>query len=121
MWHIAPFDRGYCLGEDLANALAFAPCESARRCVHNADEIMFAIVAKRLVEHLERSGFCRHEEAADRRRRGARTGTRGLTRVKILASVTLQHAEGRRRCAVSERSMFQSCHGRPGQLGGRLA
>jgi hypothetical protein len=57
MWHIAPFDRGYCPGEDLADALAFAPCESARRCVHNADEIMSAIVAKRLVEHLERSGF----------------------------------------------------------------
>jgi hypothetical protein len=25
--------------------------------VHNADEIMSAIVAKRLVDHLERSGF----------------------------------------------------------------
>jgi hypothetical protein len=28
-----------------------------RKRVHNADELMSAIVAKRLVEHLERSGF----------------------------------------------------------------
>jgi hypothetical protein len=34
-----------------------------------------AIVAKRLVEHLERSGFVVMKEAADRRRRGAGTGT----------------------------------------------
>jgi hypothetical protein len=26
--HIAPFDRGYYLAEDLAGALALAPCES---------------------------------------------------------------------------------------------
>jgi hypothetical protein len=30
-----------------------------------------------------------HEEAADRRRNGAWTGTRGLTRAKILASVAV--------------------------------
>lgn len=64
MGHIAPFDRGYCLAEDLADALAFAPCESARRSVHKADEIMSAIVAKRLVEHLERSGLGRPLTAA---------------------------------------------------------
>ena len=29
----------------------------ARKRVHNADEIMAEIVAKRLVEHLERAGF----------------------------------------------------------------
>ena len=43
--------------EDVANALAFALRFSGRKRVHNADELMSAIVAKRLVEHLERSGF----------------------------------------------------------------
>jgi hypothetical protein len=43
--------------EDLANALAFALRSEGRTRVHNADEIMSAIVAKCLVEHLERSGF----------------------------------------------------------------
>ena len=106
--------------EDVADALAFALRFQGRKRVHNADELMSAIVAKRLVEHLERSGFVVMKRppigGGD-----ARTGTRGLTRAKILASVALQHAEGRRRCAVSERSTFQSCHGRAGQLGGRLA
>ncbi len=33
-------------------------CERrARKCVHNADEIMAEIVAKRLMEHLERPGL----------------------------------------------------------------
>jgi hypothetical protein len=43
--------------DDLANALAFALRFEGRKRVHNADEIMAEIVAKRLVEHLERSGF----------------------------------------------------------------
>jgi hypothetical protein len=43
--------------EDLAHALAFALRFQGRKRVHNADEIMSEIVAKRLVEHLERSGF----------------------------------------------------------------
>jgi hypothetical protein len=43
--------------EDVADALAFALRFQGRKRVHNADEIMSAIVAKRLVEHLERSGF----------------------------------------------------------------
>ena len=43
--------------EDLADALAFALRFGGRKRVHNADELMSAIVAKRLVEHLERSGF----------------------------------------------------------------
>jgi hypothetical protein len=43
--------------EDVTNALAFALRFSGRKRVHNADEIMSSIVAKRLVEHLERSGF----------------------------------------------------------------
>jgi hypothetical protein len=43
--------------EDLAHALAFALRYSGRKRVHNADDIMAEIVAKRLVEHLDRSGF----------------------------------------------------------------
>ena len=42
---------------DLAAALAFALRYQGRKRVHNADEIMAEIVAKRLVEHLERAGF----------------------------------------------------------------
>ena len=42
---------------DLADALAFALRFAGRKRVHNADEIMAEIVAKRLVEHLERAGF----------------------------------------------------------------
>ncbi len=42
---------------DLADALAFALRFQGRKRVHNADEIMSEIVAKRLVEHLERAGF----------------------------------------------------------------
>ena len=43
--------------EDVADAIAFALRFQGRKRVHNADEIMSEIVAKRLVEHLERSGF----------------------------------------------------------------
>jgi len=43
--------------EDLADALAFALRFQGRKRVHNADEIMAEIVAKRLVEQLERAGF----------------------------------------------------------------
>ena len=42
---------------DLAAALAFALRYQGRKRVHDADEIMAEIVAKRLVRHLERSGF----------------------------------------------------------------
>ena len=42
---------------DLAAALAFALRYQGRKRVHNADEIMAEIVAKRLVEHLERAVF----------------------------------------------------------------
>ena len=45
------------LAEDVADALAFALRFQGRKRVQNADEIMPAIVAKRLVEHLERAGF----------------------------------------------------------------
>ena len=43
--------------EDFADALAFTLRFQGRKRVHNADELMSAIVAKRLVEHLEPSGF----------------------------------------------------------------
>jgi hypothetical protein len=42
---------------DLAAALAFALRFHGRKRTHNADEIMSEVVAKRLVEHLERAGF----------------------------------------------------------------
>ncbi len=42
---------------DLADALAFALRFHGRKRTHNADEIMSEIVARRLVEHLERAGF----------------------------------------------------------------
>ncbi len=42
---------------DLADALAYALRFQGRKRVHNADEIMAEIVAKRLVEHLERAGL----------------------------------------------------------------
>ena len=43
--------------DDVADALAFALRFHGRKRVHNADETMAEIVAKRLVEHLERAGF----------------------------------------------------------------
>jgi hypothetical protein len=49
---LTPADPG-----DLAAALAFALRFHGRKRVHNADELMAEIVAKCLVEHLERAGF----------------------------------------------------------------
>ena len=43
--------------EDIADALAFALRYSGRKRIHDSAEIMAAIVAKRLVEHLDRCGF----------------------------------------------------------------
>ncbi len=43
--------------DDLADALAFALRFDGRRRKHDAAEMMAAIVARRLVEHLERAGF----------------------------------------------------------------
>jgi hypothetical protein len=43
--------------DDLAAAIAFALRYQGRKRVHNADELMAEIVAKRLVEYLERAGF----------------------------------------------------------------
>ena len=42
---------------DLAAALSFGLRYQGRKRVHNADEIMAEIVARRLVEHLDRAGF----------------------------------------------------------------
>ena len=43
---------------DLADGLAYAlRFYGRKKRVHNADELMAEIVAKRLVEHLERAGF----------------------------------------------------------------
>ena len=50
---------------DLADALAYALRFQGRKRVHNADEIMAEIVAKRLVEHLERAGFVVMKRPAD--------------------------------------------------------
>jgi hypothetical protein len=49
---------------DLAEAIAFALRYQGRKRVHNADEIMAEIVARRLVEHLERAGFVIMKRAA---------------------------------------------------------
>jgi hypothetical protein len=43
--------------DDLADALAFALRFDGRRRKHDAAEMMARIVARRLLEHLERSGF----------------------------------------------------------------
>jgi hypothetical protein len=42
---------------EIAEATAFALRYSGRKRVHDSAEIMASIVAKRLAEHLERSGF----------------------------------------------------------------
>jgi hypothetical protein len=49
---LTPADPG-----DLAEALAFALRFEGRKRIHNPDEIMAEIVAKRLVEYLARAGF----------------------------------------------------------------
>ncbi len=43
--------------EDLARSLAFALRFSGRKRIHDADEYMADIVARRLVEHLRLSGY----------------------------------------------------------------
>jgi hypothetical protein len=43
--------------DDLADALAFALRFDGRKRKHDAGEFMAAIVARRLVEHLDRAGF----------------------------------------------------------------
>ena len=43
--------------DDLAQALAYALCCSGKKRKHDAGQIMAAIVASRLVEHLDPAGF----------------------------------------------------------------
>jgi hypothetical protein len=43
--------------QEIADALAFALRYSGRKRVHDSADIMASIVAKRLVEHLDRCGF----------------------------------------------------------------
>lgn len=43
--------------DEIADALAFSLRFDGRKRVHTADELMAGITARRLVEHLERSGF----------------------------------------------------------------
>jgi hypothetical protein len=43
--------------DDIAATIAFALRFQARKRIHNADELMSEIVAKRFVERLERAGF----------------------------------------------------------------
>ena len=76
---------------DLAAALAYALRYQGRKRVHNADEIMSEIVAKRLVEHLRASGLRRHEEDADRWRfRGTGAALRADWRGLVRALLTLR-------------------------------
>ena len=50
---------------DLAAALGFALRYQGRKRVHNADEIMAEIVAKRLADHLKRAGLVVMKRPAD--------------------------------------------------------
>lgn len=43
--------------DDIADTLAFALRFDGRKRKHDADEFMAKIVARRLVDHLERAGF----------------------------------------------------------------
>ena len=52
-----PYLKASATADDLADALALALRFDGRKREHDAAEIMAASVAKRLVEHLERSGF----------------------------------------------------------------
>ena len=65
--------------EDLADALAFALRFDGRRRKHDAAEFMAAIVARRLVDHLDRCGFVVMKKPPIRWRRGARSRIRGMT------------------------------------------
>ena len=43
--------------EEIADTLAFALRYDGRKRIHRGDELMARIVAGRLIEHLERTGF----------------------------------------------------------------
>ncbi len=54
---ITPLTSRNCFRCVLSFRIAYALRFQGRKRVHNADEIMAEIVAKRLVDHLERAGF----------------------------------------------------------------
>ncbi len=64
---------------DLADALAFALRFKGRKPVHNADEVMAEIVAKRVVEHSERLGFVVMKRVAEIGAAALGRGLEGLT------------------------------------------
>ena len=53
----APEPLSPAASQEIADAIAFALRYSGRKRVNDSSEMMAAIVAKRLVSHLERSGF----------------------------------------------------------------
>jgi hypothetical protein len=55
--NLAPENLTFATPEETAYAIAFALRYSGRKRVHDSAEMMATIVAKRLVEHLQRSGF----------------------------------------------------------------
>jgi hypothetical protein len=47
----------YATASDIAGSIAFALLFSGRKRVHDSDQYMAAIIANRIVRHLERAGF----------------------------------------------------------------
>jgi hypothetical protein len=65
---------------DIAGSMAFALLFSGRKRVHDSDQYMAAIVANRIVRHLERSGYVvmKKPPAPGGGDNPGRTGTPGL-------------------------------------------
>jgi hypothetical protein len=65
---------------DIADSIAFALLFSGRKRVHDSDKYMAAIVADRIVRHLERAGFVvmKKPPAPGGGDNPGRTGTPGL-------------------------------------------
>ena len=103
--------------QDVADAVAFALRFQGRKRVHNTDELMSAIGGLFMTTKPDRSnarpGAWRRLAAA--RRLGAGSRADGQQN-PCQRGGRLQQSKGRRRRGVSERSTFQSCHGRPGNL-----
>jgi hypothetical protein len=72
---LSPADPG-----DIAGSIAFALLFSGRKRVHDSDQYMAAIVADRIVRHLERAGFVVMKKSPARGGgdNPGRTGTPGL-------------------------------------------
>jgi hypothetical protein len=63
--------------DDIADSLAFALSFAGRKRTHDADELMAKIVARRLVEHLDRAGFVVMKRPPSVGGGGAGAGLRG--------------------------------------------